>query len=98
MKKFLAKFIEVGAYLQTHGLVHRDIKPANIIIFGPNLDFKIADFGLSCHASKRTKGFAGTLHYASPALKIFSEHGDRRHSPFTDAFKDDVYSLGVTAT
>ena len=50
-------------------LVHRDIKPDNIIIYGPELDFKLADFGLSCHCDRRSKGFAGTPDYSSPKLK-----------------------------
>ena len=96
VRRFLANFIELGAHLQDSQLVHRDIKPSNVILFGDGLDFKLADFGLSCCAYNRPVGFAGTPHYCSPALNAFKRHGDKRRVPLTNPYKDDVYSLGVT--
>lgn len=49
--RFIVKFIDLGAYLESQQIVHRDIKPGNIIIFGDRLNFKLADFGLSCNAN-----------------------------------------------
>jgi serine/threonine protein kinase len=86
----------VGAYLQSKELVHRDIKPGNIILFGKGLDFKLADFGLSCNVRNRPNGFAGTPHYCSPRLQKYHEERNNLKSPLTNAYKDDVYSVGVT--
>ena len=87
--------------MERHSLVHRDIKPANIIIFGPELEFKLADFGLSCHADEISpSGFQGTPEYCSPILFEYynkckkTKYPGRR--PLSNCFKDDVYSLGLT--
>jgi serine/threonine protein kinase len=77
--------------------VHRDIKPGNIIIFDQNLEFKLADFGLSCNGFQRPKGFAGTVTYCSPGLRRFYNSGDHSLPPITNAFKDDVYSFALTS-
>lgn len=88
----------MGAYLQSKQLVHRDIKPGNIIVFGSGLDFKMADFGLSCDAHRRPFGFAGTPHYSSPKLLEYYRFPKNSQRPvITNAYKDDVYSAGMTA-
>ena len=76
--------------------MHRDIKPANLIIFGEELEFKIADFGLSCPADKRPKGFAGTLEYSSPILQQYYNSRTVRYEPPSNPFKDEVYSAALT--
>lgn len=97
VRQFLANLIELGAYLQSKELVHSDIKPANIIIFGTGLQFKIADFGLSCNAGRRPNAFVGSPHYSSPMLREFYYNPKSfAKKPLTNAFKDDVYSVGVT--
>lgn len=93
--KFLAKFIQLGAYFQCQNIVHRDIKPANIMIFGPKLDFKLIDFGLACRSDQRPHGFSGTYHYSSPYLKRVHDCG-RKIPLISNGFKDDVFSLGIT--
>lgn len=87
----------MGAYLESKEIVHRDIKPANILVFGNGLEFKLGDFGLSCRAYDRPRGFAGTPTYCSPGLKRFYQEGDLNLKPPTNAFKDDVYSFAVTS-
>ena len=83
--------------MQSKELVHCDIKPANIIIFGPGLDFKVADFGLSCNAGRRPNAFVGSPHYCSPKLQEFYYNPKSfSKKPLTNAFKDDVYSVGLT--
>jgi serine/threonine protein kinase len=77
--------------------VHRDIKPANIILFGPCLDFKLADFGLSCPSQLRPHGFAGTPEYCSPLLKDYYNSRTTSRRPPSNPFKDEVYAVGVTA-
>jgi len=88
--------IDTGAYLESLTFVHRDIKPGNIIIFGEHLDFKLADFGLSCKAHERPNYFAGTPDYSSPMLQEYhrAKIANRKH--ISNAFKDDVYSVGLT--
>ena len=87
--------------MERHSLVHRDIKPANIIVFGPELDFKLADFGLSRHVDEISpSSFQGTPEYCSPILFDYynkckkTRYPGRR--PLSNCFKDDVYSLGLT--
>jgi serine/threonine protein kinase len=98
VRRFLANLVDAGAYLESKQLVHRDIKPGNIIIFGPRLAFKIADFGLSCKAHQRPAGFAGTLEYCSPMLQEFHRAQLPNRRPISNAFKDDVYSVGLTVS
>ena len=59
--RWLAEMVELGAYMQLKGYVHRDIKPDNIIVFGPRLQCKMGDFGLSCHVQRRP-------YYCSPRV------------------------------
>lgn len=96
VRRFLAKFIALGVYLQRQRVVHRDIKPANVIIFGQHLEFKLADFGLACESSKRPRGFAGTLAYCSPWLRIYHQRGDNHANHMSEPFKDEVYSIAKT--
>ena len=96
VRKLLAKLISAGAYMQSKKLVHRDIKPANIILYGQQMDVKIADFGLSCHCAQRPFGYNGTPDYSSPILQEYYRSGCTWRPPLSDAFKDDVYSLGLT--
>ena len=75
--------------------MHRDIKPANIIIFGPSLEFKLADFGLTCQSSQRPNGFNGTPEYCSPLLREYYHTRTSNKRPPSNAFKDEVYSIGI---
>jgi serine/threonine protein kinase len=51
------------------GVVHYDLKPENVV-FEPGGNAKLMDFGLSriAHHDDKTRGFAGTLGYASPEV------------------------------
>lgn len=66
-------------------------------MFGDKLDFKLADFGLSCKAHNRPTGFAGTPLFCSPGLKDFYRNGDHRRQAKTNPYKDDVYSFALTS-
>ncbi|CAI7829319.1 unnamed protein product, partial [Closterium sp. NIES-53] len=74
-------------YLHSFGLVHRDIKPANIIL-APDMQAKIADFGLVRLEEGSTVGTTrvmGTPGYVDPIYF--------RTSKATSA--TDIYSFGV---
>lgn len=74
-------------YAHRNGVVHRDIKPTNIL-FMPDGDLKIGDFGIAQRAnaeSTQVEGVIGTPHYMSPE-QIRGE---------TVTGQTDLYSLGV---
>ena len=59
------------ACLHDQGIVHRDLKPDNIL-FGDDLQPRVADFGLATLAGgdrlTETGAFVGSVHYAAPEM------------------------------
>ncbi|HOP68841.1 MAG TPA: Stk1 family PASTA domain-containing Ser/Thr kinase [Bacillota bacterium] len=78
------------ALVQAHaaGVIHRDIKPQNIL-FTPDGQVKVADFGVALAADGSTltctDAIVGSVHYFSPEQARGGQAG--KHS--------DLYSLGV---
>jgi hypothetical protein len=73
------------------GLVHRDIKPSNILLPGPGLQARIADFGLARMINAQTRltlpdSVFGTPEYMSPEQARGELNVDHR---------SDLYSAGV---
>jgi eukaryotic-like serine/threonine-protein kinase len=69
------------------GIVHRDIKPANVIV-GPNLQVKIADFGIArmdANGLTNAGTLLGTPNYMSPE-QARGERADHRA---------DLFAVGV---
>jgi len=68
------------------GVVHYDLKPENVV-FEPGGNAKLMDFGLSriTHHADETRGFAGTLGYASPEVMRGAE----------GSTASDVFAFGV---
>ncbi len=74
-------------YAHRNGVIHRDIKPTNIL-FTPNGDLKIGDFGIAQRVnadSTQVDGVLGSPQYMSPEQV--------RGDPLTG--QTDLYSLGV---
>ncbi|CAK63652.1 unnamed protein product (macronuclear) [Paramecium tetraurelia] len=73
-------------FLQQEKIMHRDIKPENILYktVEKQIEYKIADFGISCKA-EQAYSKCGTTPYKAPEVK-----GD-----FQYYNKCDIYSLGI---
>lgn len=62
----LLQLADAMAYLHSQDKIHRDIKPENVLILGdePNMQIKIADFGLSRDViNNEAQTFCGTPPY-----------------------------------
>lgn len=73
------------------GIAHLDIKPQNILL-DANFNVKLSDFGTAeiCTHTQLISSRKGTPGYIAPEVEDFS-----LDTPF-DAFKADIYSLGMT--
>lgn len=90
--KLIGQLINAFKFLQDQKIAHRDIKPDNILIADDG-SLKIGDLG----SSKRILSYSsitivGTSYYMSPELRI----GQGIENMIYDAFKSDVWSLGLT--
>ena len=87
------------AAAQNSGIAHRDIKPQNIFYCHPNR-LKVGDFGCARDTlSEAAESIIGSPYYFSPELKRAyraSIFGLSSKPNIYNAFKSDVYSLGVT--
>ena len=94
IKSIFRDLVTTVAYCHSMGIAHRDIKPENIM-FGPNLEAKLIDFGLSCPISGELKNglsyeAVGSYPYWPPEL--YSTTYPFGYIPA----KADIYSLGMT--
>lgn len=80
------KITQALNYLHLRGVVHRDIKPENIVLDGDN-NPKLIDYGFSKEGGLKSGTYCGTLNYMAPEIVKCNTY---------DAFKADVWSLGVT--
>lgn len=88
------ELVRVLAWLQGQNIAHRDIKPENIFLTQSTI--KLGDFGTSRQmiADTRMSTVTGTPLYLSPQLRkaLYSQSSQTSHN----AYKSDVYSLGMT--
>nr|XP_051685125.1 serine/threonine-protein kinase MARK2 isoform X7 [Oryctolagus cuniculus] len=75
------------SYCHAQRVVHRDLKLGNLLL-DEHMTIKLADFGLSLRLEQGTlvRGFWGTPEYCAPEVFLGEAY---------DAFKADVWSLGV---
>lgn len=89
------QLVEAFAHMQSLGYAHQDIKPENIFLF---LDgsIRVGDLGSTGYISSDfcERRVVGTPIYMSPALR--GAIASSRRTAFHNAFKSDVYSLGLT--
>jgi Protein kinase domain len=82
---------EALAYAHARGRIHRDVKPSNILLSGPELTPKLADFGIAVITAEaiqvtRPDQTLGTPCYMCP---------EQWHGEPADA-RCDLFSLGLT--
>ena len=94
LMELYSQLISAFAYMQSKDICHRDIKPQNILVSGTTL--KVTDFGSSKQKVniEDQQTVAGTPFFLSPKLKtgLLERHSRVEHN----AYKSDVYSLGLT--
>jgi hypothetical protein len=99
LKGFLAETSEALAFAHLRvstrqEIAHRDVKPQNIFMDKAG-HFKVGDFGcfFQQKATVHTSGQAGTLPFMSPQQRLIIAGQELQY----DAYKSDVYSLGMTS-
>ena len=90
--KLIGELIRAFRFLEDQKIAHRDIKPDNILVADDG-SLKIGDLGSSKRIlSKTSITVVGTSYYMSPELR----NGQGIENMYYDAFKSDVWSLGLT--
>jgi serine/threonine protein kinase len=96
--KIIEELISAFKYLQTQKIAHRDVKPDNILVTQDGT-CKVTDMGSSKRVfGLNSKTIVGTAYYMSPEMRSIQNTGSLRNHSKTekDAFKSDVWSLGLT--
>ena len=96
---YLIKLIDALSFMQSQSICHRDIKPQNILIdkSGENINFILADFGVSRHYVDGNSSIAGSTPYLSPEVRkaLIDYVLEGKYTVDHNPFKSDVYSLGL---
>ena len=93
---FYEQLLDAFVYLQGLGVAHRDIKPHNVLLTDQR-QLKICDFGFAKQIGSQgpaVSSLLGTMSYFSPLLRAAYLRGGVTQVQH-NAFKSDVYSLGM---
>ena len=89
---YIKQLVSAVAFMHEYRVAHMDIKPQNIV-FDSNFNLKLMDFGTAeCinDSSSKVSTRSGTEGFMAPEVADLSIRTE------FDAYKADVYSLGVT--
>lgn len=94
VKKFTRQTLIAVDFLHNNGFIHRDIKGGNLLLDKPQLNIKLADFGISKQMDKLktatgglvTKNVVASFYWTSPELLSGKPFGR----------KTDIWSVGCT--
>ena len=102
-KRWFAQMLSGLNYMHSKGIAHRDLKLANILLDEVQ-DVLISDFGLSRFVWRESvnqvllsKTYCGTPPYMAPEVLDIPEKKEFLSNYEYDAFKADIWSLGVIA-
>ena len=95
---YLYQAVEAFNFLQQKKIAHRDVKPENVLVTENGKKIKICDFETCMKIDQMTLSLKGTPNYLSPLLRegYMSLRGTLVEKIHHDAFKSDVFSLGLT--
>eukprot|EP01061_Rhynchopus_euleeides_P044848 TRINITY_DN7900_c0_g1_i1.p2 TRINITY_DN7900_c0_g1~~TRINITY_DN7900_c0_g1_i1.p2 ORF type:complete len:294 (+),score=140.46 TRINITY_DN7900_c0_g1_i1:323-1204(+) len=96
--KFVFRRLLQGlAELHDSGVAHRDIKPENILVDFQENVVKLSDFGLArVHSVQEVDGDTETISCQAVGTKNYAAPEILSDLPGYNAYKADMYSLGVT--
>jgi len=98
LRDFLRKMASALQFAHSKSIAHRDINPEHVYIT-PGGEYKLSDFGVAWRGADQkplSQTLTGQLTYMCPKMKGAVVEGKKTVPGGFDAYKADVYSLGVT--
>ncbi|OAC97832.1 hypothetical protein MUCCIDRAFT_122503, partial [Mucor lusitanicus CBS 277.49] len=91
IRHIFLQIIDAVHFCHQNNIAHRDLKPENIML-GPQLQVKLADFGLATLNSVSNEFGCGSTFYFSPECQGATA---AQPTPCYSTQKNDIWSLGV---